>query len=51
MEITVRIRRAIVIDDDVHSFYINATTENISGNQNTLLEGLEGGVSLDTMGH
>lgn len=47
VQVAVSISRRIVIDDDVDPFHVNATTEDISGNENTLLEGFEGGISVD----
>ena len=49
MQITVRVRRTVIIDDNVHSLDINTTAEDISSNQNTFLEGFEGGVSTDAI--
>ena len=50
MQITVSVRRTIIIDDDVHTLDINTTTENISSNQNTFFECFEGRVSANTIG-
>jgi len=49
MEVAVSVSGAIVIDDDVHTFHINTTPENICSNQNTFLERLEGCVARDTI--
>ena len=49
MQITVCIRRTVIIDDDVHSLHINTTTKNISSDQNAFLESFEGGVSADAI--
>ena len=49
MQVTVSIRRAVIIDDDVHSLDINTTAEDISSDQNTFLEGFEGGVPADSI--
>ena len=49
MQITISVRRAVIIDDDVHSLDINTTAEDISSDQYTFLEGLEGGVSADSI--
>ena len=48
MEITIGIGRAIIVDDDVDTLNINTTAEDISRHQDTLLEGLESRVTLDT---
>ena len=44
MEVRVSIRRAVVVDHDVHSLHIDTTTEDVGGDQDALLERLEGGV-------
>lgn len=49
MEITVSIGRTVIIYNDVDTFYINASSENISCDKDTLLEGFEGGVAFDTI--
>jgi hypothetical protein len=49
MQITVSIRRTVIIDDDVHSLDINTTAEDISSDQNTFLESFEGSVSADSI--
>ena len=49
MEITIGIGRAIIVDDDIDTLNINTTAEDISRHQDTLLEGLESRVTLDTM--
>lgn len=48
MEVAVGIRRAVVVDDDVHSLNIDSTAEDIRSNKYSLLEGLEGGIAVDT---
>ena len=48
MQITVGVRGAIVVDHDVYTLHIDTTTENVSGNEDTLLESLERGVPFDT---
>ena len=48
MEVTISIRRAVVVDDDVDALYIDTTAENIGGDQDTLLKRLEGSVARDT---
>jgi hypothetical protein len=47
MQVAVRIRRAIVIDDDVHALNIDATSEYVSSDQDTLLESFECGIAID----
>jgi len=49
VEITVSIRRTIIIHDDVNPFHINPPTKDISSDEDTLLECLKGGVALDTI--
>ena len=49
MQITIGVRRTVIIDDDVHTLNINATAEDISSDQNTFFEGFEGGVSADSI--
>ena len=49
VQITISVRRAIIIDDDVHSLDINTTAEDISSDQNTFLKSFEGGVSADSI--
>lgn len=48
MQVTVRIWGTIVVDDDVDTFDINTTAEDIGGDKDTLFEGFEGGISVDT---
>ena len=48
MQVAIRIRRTIVVDDDVHSFNVNTTTENVCRYENSLLESLECRVTGDT---
>jgi hypothetical protein len=49
VQVTVSIRRAIVINNDVDTFYIDPPTKDISSDKNTFLERLEGGVALDSI--
>ena len=49
MQITVGVRRAVIIDDNVHSLDINTTAKDISSDQNTFLEGFKGSVSADSI--
>ena len=48
MKVAVSVRRAVVVDDDVHTLDIDTTAKNVGGHEDTLLEGLEGGVARDT---
>jgi hypothetical protein len=48
VEITVRVRWAIIVDHNVDSLHIDTTSEDISGNQDTLLKRLEGSVARNT---
>ena len=47
VEIAVCVRRTIVIDDDVDTLNIDTTTEDICRDENTLLEGFEGRVTVN----
>ena len=49
MEVTVSVGGAVIVDNDVDTFDIDAATKDISRDQDTLLEGLEGRVPLDTV--
>jgi hypothetical protein len=49
VEVTVSIRRTIVIHNDVDTFHIDPSTKDIGSDKNTLLERLEGGVAFDTI--
>ena len=49
MKIAVCVRRVVVVDDDIHTFDIDTTTENICCHQNTLLEILECTVTLNAV--
>ena len=49
MEVTVSIRRTVVVHNDVHTFHIDAPTEDIRSDEDTFLECLEGSVALDTI--
>ena len=48
VKVAVSIGRAIVVYDDVYTLDIDTTTENVCCNKDTLLKGLEGGVTSDT---
>lgn len=48
MQVTISIRRTVIVDDNVNSFNINATTENISGNEDALLESFESRIAADS---
>jgi len=48
MQIAVGIWRTIVVDNDVHTFNINAAAKNVSRDEYTLLECFEGSVAIDT---
>jgi hypothetical protein len=49
MEVRVRITWKIVVDGQVDTLNIDTTTEDISGNADTLIELLEFLVTLDTI--
>jgi hypothetical protein len=48
MQVRVRIRGSIIVDDDVYSLDIDTTTEDIGGNKDTFFESLERGITSDT---
>ena len=47
VKVAVSVGRAIVVDYDVDTFNINTTTEDICGDEDTLLKRLEGSVPRD----
>jgi hypothetical protein len=49
MEVRIGIPWEIVVDGEINTFNINTSTENIGGNTDSLLEILEGLISLDTI--
>ena len=49
MKVAVSVGRAIVVDYDVDTFNINTTTEDICGDEDTLLKRLEGSISTDSV--
>jgi hypothetical protein len=49
VEVTVSIRRTIIIHNDVDTFHINPPAKDVGSDKNTLLERLEGGVAFDTI--
>jgi hypothetical protein len=48
MEIRISITREIVVDGQINTLNIDTTTKNVSGDTNTLLEVLEGLITLNT---
>lgn len=48
MEIGIRLRRHVVVDDNVYSLNVDSTTEDFSGNHDSLVEILETLVSVDS---
>ena len=48
MEIGIRLRRHVVVDDNVYSLNVDSTTEDFSGNHYSLVEILETLVSVDS---
>jgi hypothetical protein len=48
MQVAVRIRRAIIIDDDIDSFNIDAAAEDISSNKDSLLECFESRITANS---
>ena len=47
MQVTVRIGRTIIVDDNVYALDINSAAKNVGGDQYTLLEGLKGRITRD----
>lgn len=47
VEVAVRVRRAVVVDNDVHALNIDTTTEDVGGDEDTLFECFERLVALD----
>lgn len=41
MQVSVRVFRHVVVEDDVHTLNVHSTTEQVGGNQNTLVEVFE----------
>ena len=48
MQITVCIRRTIIVNDDIYAFDINTTTKNICGDKDTFFKSLECRITTDT---
>jgi hypothetical protein len=48
VQVAIRIRRAIIINDDIDSFNIDATAEDIGGNKDALFECFESGITADS---
>lgn len=51
MKVAVRIRRAVVVHDNVDTLNINTTPEDVGGDKDTLLKRLERLVAGDTVEH
>ena len=51
MKVAVGVRRAVVVDDDVHTLDIDTTTKDVSVDEDTLLERLESGIPVDSGAH
>ena len=49
VEVTVSIRRTVVVHNDVDTLHIDPPTEDIRSDEDTFLECLEGSVALDTI--
>ena len=47
MKIAIRICGRIIVHDDIDTFNVDTTTEDICGNQNALFEGFKCGVPAD----
>jgi hypothetical protein len=48
MQIAIRIRGTVIVDNNINTFNVNATPKNICRNQYAFLERLESGVAIDT---
>lgn len=48
MQVTICIRRAIIVDNNIDALNINTTTENIGRNKYPLFKRLESGITIDT---
>jgi hypothetical protein len=48
MQITVCIRRTIIVNDDIYSFDVNTTTKDIRGDKDTFFKSLECRITTDT---
>ena len=49
MKVTVRIRRTVVIDNNIDSLNINTSTEDVCSYKNTFFESLKRRVTIDTV--
>lgn len=49
MQVAISVTRSVVVDNDIDSFDIDATAEDVSGNKDTLLEILELRITGNTM--
>jgi hypothetical protein len=49
VEVAVSVRRTVVINNDVDTFHVDPSTEDICSNEDTFLECLESGVTLDSI--
>jgi hypothetical protein len=47
MQITVRVRRTIIVDNDVHTLNVDTTPKDVSGDQYTLLKSLKCCVTIN----
>lgn len=47
MQVTICVRRAIIIDYDINTFHINASAKNISSNEDSLFERLERSIPIN----
>jgi hypothetical protein len=48
MQVAVSVRGAVIVNDNVDAFHINASAEDIRGDKNTLLKRLERREAVDT---
>ena len=49
VKVAVGVSGAVVVDNDIDTLHIDATTKYVGGHQDTLLERLEGGVASNTV--
>jgi len=51
VQVAVCIRRAIIINDDINSFNVDTTAEDVSGNKDAFLECFKGRIATDPRGN
>ncbi len=51
MQVTICVRRAIIIDHDINTFNINASAKDVSSNEDSLFERLERSIPINAYHH